>query len=181
MQSGLINILPIPGLDGGHALISIIEGVIRKELPIKYTAFSNCFRAEAGASGKDTKGLMREHQFGKVELVTFSEPSESRNELDRMIACVESIIKKLDLRPGQKVLDIGCGWGGMAFEIAKQSQCEVKGISLSENQIDYCKKKAKEIKNKSTIKNDILNNLLLFIIYYLNTNYMFFEYPVLNQ
>ena len=50
------------------------------------------------------------------------------------------------MRPGQKVLDIGCGWGGMAFEIARQSQCEVTGISLSENQINYCKKKAKELK-----------------------------------
>jgi len=56
-----------------------------------------------------------------------------------------NIIKKLNLKPGQRVLDIGCGWGGMAFEIAKQSQCEVKGISLSENQINYCKNKAKEL------------------------------------
>jgi len=58
---------------------------------------------------------------------------------------INHIIKKLNLKPGQKVLDIGCGWGGMAFEIAKQSQCEVKGISLSENQINYCKNKAKEL------------------------------------
>jgi len=58
---------------------------------------------------------------------------------------INHIIKKLNLKPGQKVLDIGCGWGGMAFEIAKQSQCEVRGISLSENQINYCKKKAKEL------------------------------------
>ncbi len=56
------------------------------------------------------------------------------------------IIKKLDLHPGQKVIDIGCGWGGLAFEIARQSECEVTGISLSENQIDYCKKKSKELK-----------------------------------
>ena len=53
------------------------------------------------------------------------------------------------MRPGQKVLDIGCGWGGMAFEIARQSQCEVTGISLSENQINYCKQKAKELFTKS--------------------------------
>merc|ERR1711969_383687 len=58
---------------------------------------------------------------------------------------INHIIKKLNLKPGQRVLDIGCGWGGMAFEIAKQSQCEVKGISLSENQINYCKNKAKEL------------------------------------
>ncbi len=58
---------------------------------------------------------------------------------------INHIIKKLNLKPGQKVLDIGCGWGGMAFEIARQSQCEVLGISLSENQINYCKNKAKEL------------------------------------
>ncbi len=59
---------------------------------------------------------------------------------------INHIIKKLNLSPGQKVLDIGCGWGGMAFEIARQSQCEITGISLSENQINYCKQKAKELK-----------------------------------
>ena len=58
---------------------------------------------------------------------------------------INHIIKKLNLKPGQKVFDIGCGWGGMAFEIARQSQCEVTGISLSENQIKYCKEKAKEL------------------------------------
>ena len=59
---------------------------------------------------------------------------------------INHIIKKLNLRPGQKVLDIGCGWGSMCFEIAKQSECEVTGITLSKNQYDYCKKKAKELK-----------------------------------
>ena len=50
------------------------------------------------------------------------------------------------MRPGQKVLDIGCGWGSMCFEIAKQSECEVTGVTLSKNQYEYCKKKAKELK-----------------------------------
>ena len=54
---------------------------------------------------------------------------------------LDHIIKKLDLKEGQKVLDIGCGWGGLSFEIAKQKKCEVTGISLSENQINYCNKK----------------------------------------
>jgi cyclopropane-fatty-acyl-phospholipid synthase len=59
---------------------------------------------------------------------------------------IDHIIKKLDLRPGQSVLDIGAGWGSLCFEIAKQSECEVTGITLSKNQYDYCKKKAKELK-----------------------------------
>ncbi len=58
---------------------------------------------------------------------------------------INHITKKLDIKKNQRVLEIGCGWGGMAFEIAKQKNCEVKGISLSKNQINYCKKKAKEL------------------------------------
>ncbi len=58
---------------------------------------------------------------------------------------INHIAKKLDIKKGQKVLEIGCGWGGMAFEIAKQKGCEVTGISLSKNQINYCIKKAKEL------------------------------------
>ena len=58
---------------------------------------------------------------------------------------IDHIVKKLDIKKGQKILEVGCGWGGMAFEIAKQKGCEVKGISLSKNQINYCKAKAKEL------------------------------------
>ena len=58
---------------------------------------------------------------------------------------INHIVKKLDIKHGQRVLEVGCGWGGMAFEIAKQKGCEVKGISLSKNQIKYCKDKAKEL------------------------------------
>ena len=59
---------------------------------------------------------------------------------------INHIIKKLNLRPGQSVLDIGSGWGSMCFEIAKQSQCEVTGVTLSQNQYEYSIKKAKELK-----------------------------------
>merc|ERR1711991_1116379 len=58
---------------------------------------------------------------------------------------IDHIIKKLDIKEGQKILEVGCGWGGMAFEIARQKGCEVTGISLSKNQIEYCKRKAKEL------------------------------------
>ena len=70
---------------------------------------------------------------------------------------INHIIKKLNLRPGQKVLDIGCGWGGMAFEIAKQSECEVLGISLSENQINYCKKKSKELRMDNQVNFQLID------------------------
>ena len=58
---------------------------------------------------------------------------------------INHIIKKLNLRPGQKVLDIGCGWGSLAIDIAKSANCEVTGITLSQNQFNYCQKKAKEL------------------------------------
>ena len=58
---------------------------------------------------------------------------------------IDHIIKKLDIKNEDKVLDVGCGWGGMALELAKQKGCEVTGISLSKNQINYCKKKAEEL------------------------------------
>ena len=58
---------------------------------------------------------------------------------------IDHIIKKLNIKPNQKVLDIGCGWGSLAIDIAKSANCEVTGITLSENQFNYCKKKAKEL------------------------------------
>ncbi len=70
---------------------------------------------------------------------------------------IDHIIKKLDIKKGQKILEIGCGWGGMAFEIAKQKGCEVTGISLSKNQINYCKKKAKELGLDNQVNFDLLD------------------------
>ena len=58
---------------------------------------------------------------------------------------IQHIIKKLNIQPNQKVLDIGCGWGSLAIDIAKSGNCEVTGITLSENQFDYCKKKQKNL------------------------------------
>ena len=57
-------------------------------------------------------------------------------------------IKKLNLKNNQKVLDIGCGWGSLAIDIAKNAKCEVTGITLSENQLNYCNKKAKEMNDE---------------------------------
>ena len=70
---------------------------------------------------------------------------------------INHIIKKLNLLSGQRVLDIGCGWGSMCFEIAKQSECEVTGVTLSKNQYDYCIKKAKELKLDNQCRFKILD------------------------
>jgi len=94
--------------------------------------------------GEDLYDLFLDKKHRQYSCAYFLSEDESLEEAQQNK--INHIIKKLDLRPGQKVLDIGCGWGGMAFEIARQTKCEVKGISLSENQIDYCNKKAKEIK-----------------------------------
>ncbi len=94
--------------------------------------------------GEDLYDLFLDKEYRQYSCAYFLSADESLEDAQRNK--INHIIKKLDLRAGQKVLDIGCGWGGLAFEIAKQSRCEVTGISLSENQIDYCKKKAKKLK-----------------------------------
>jgi cyclopropane-fatty-acyl-phospholipid synthase len=70
---------------------------------------------------------------------------------------IDHIVKKLDIKEGQKILEVGCGWGGMAFEIAKQKKCEVTGISLSKNQIEYCKRKAKELNLDNQVKFELMD------------------------
>ena len=65
---------------------------------------------------------------------------------------IQHIIKKLDIQPNQKILDIGCGWGALAIDIAKSTNCEVTGITLSENQYAYCIKKAKELNMENQVR-----------------------------
>jgi cyclopropane-fatty-acyl-phospholipid synthase len=65
---------------------------------------------------------------------------------------IQHIIKKLNIKPNQKVLDIGCGWGSLAIDIAKSTNCEVTGITLSKNQFDYCVKKSKELNLENQVK-----------------------------
>jgi seryl-tRNA synthetase len=73
---------------------SIIDEV---ELPLRVTACTPCFRAEAGAAGKDTRGMIRQHQFTKVELVSITTPEQSKDEHERMLACAEEILRRLGL------------------------------------------------------------------------------------
>lgn len=80
-------------------LTNIVHGEILspEELPIRVTARTPCFRAEAGAAGKDTRGMLRQHQFYKVELVSITTPEQSKNEHERMTTCAESVLKRLEI------------------------------------------------------------------------------------
>jgi len=74
------------------------EQIIEEDrLPLRLTAWTPCFRAEAGAAGKDTRGMIRQHQFNKVELVSITTPEQSRDEHERMLACAEEVLRRLDL------------------------------------------------------------------------------------
>jgi len=96
---------------------SVIE---LKNLPLRYVASTPCFRKEAGSYGKDTKGMMRQHQFYKVELVSIVEPSLSLSELDRMLNCAEEILKLLEI-PYQVIL---LSSGDMGFSAEKTFDIE---------------------------------------------------------
>ncbi len=112
-----------------------------KQLPMRLTALTPCFRAEAGAAGRDTRGMIRQHQFTKVELVSITTPEESKREHERMLACAEEVLRRLGLHyrvvtlctgdmgfASQKTYDIevwmpGQGEGGMYREISSCSVC----------------------------------------------------------
>ncbi|HEX4742292.1 MAG TPA: serine--tRNA ligase [Caulobacteraceae bacterium] len=92
-----------------------------EELPLRVTALTPCFRSEAGASGRDTKGMIRQHQFNKVELVSITTPEQSEAEHERMVQCAESILKRLEL-PFRTVLLCS---GDMGFTARKTYDLEV--------------------------------------------------------
>ncbi len=94
---------------------------VEDELPIRVTAHTACFRAEAGAAGKDTRGMIRQHQFSKVELVSITTPEESLAEHERMTACAEEVLKRLGL-PFRTIL---LCTGDMGFASAKTYDIEV--------------------------------------------------------
>ena len=95
-----------------------------------------------GAKGEKLYDIFLDEIHRQYSCAYFKNSNENLEEAQQNK--IDHIIKKLDIKPGQKILDIGCGWGGLAFEIAKQKKCKVTGISLSHNQINYCKEKSKE-------------------------------------
>jgi seryl-tRNA synthetase len=84
------------------------------QLPMRLTACTPCFRAEAGAAGKDTRGMIRQHQFTKVELVSITTPEQSKDEHERMLACAEEVLKKLELH--YRVMTLCTGDMGFASQ-----------------------------------------------------------------
>jgi seryl-tRNA synthetase len=97
---------------------SIVE---EAQLPMRLTACTPCFRAEAGAAGKDTRGMIRQHQFTKVELVSITTPEKSKEEHERMLSCAEEVLKKLDLH--YRVVTLCTG--DMGFAAQKTYDIEV--------------------------------------------------------
>ena len=95
--------------------------VDEKTLPLRFTAGTLSFRAEAGAAGKDTRGMIRQHQFRKVELVSITTPEQSRDEHERMTACAEEVLKRLGLHFRTVAL---CA-GDMGFAAQKTYDIEV--------------------------------------------------------
>ncbi len=91
------------------------------ELPMRLTACTPCFRAEAGAAGRDTRGMIRQHQFTKVELVSITAPEQSKIEHERMLACAEEVLRRLDLH--YRVVTL-CA-GDMGFASQKTYDIEV--------------------------------------------------------
>jgi seryl-tRNA synthetase len=110
-------------------------------LPLRVTALTPCFRSEAGSAGRDTRGMLRQHQFEKVELVSVTAPEQSADELERMVGCAEEVLKRLGLP--YRTMVLSCG--DMGFAAAKTYDVEVwlpgqdayREISSCSNCLDF--------------------------------------------
>ena len=124
-------------------LTSLVMGQIvdQEALPLRYTALTACFRSEAGASGRDTRGMIRQHQFYKVELVSITTPEQSSDEHERMVGCAEAILKRLDLPFRIMLLCTGdMGFGARKtydLEVWLPSQATYREISSCSNCGDF--------------------------------------------
>jgi len=123
------------------------EVLEEKDLPLYYTAYTPCFRKEAGSYGKDTRGLIRQHQFNKVELVKFTKPENSYDELEKLLSNAEEVLKRLKLP--YRVVNL-CS-GDLGFSASKTYDIEVwlpgqdtfKEISSCSNFEDFQARRAK--------------------------------------
>ena len=105
------------------SLTNLVREMItpEEELPLRLTALTPCFRAEAGSAGRDTRGLIRQHQFHKVELVSITTPDKSDEEHEYMVSCAEAVLQKLELPYRRMLL---CK-GDMGFSARKTFDLEV--------------------------------------------------------
>ena len=133
-----------------------------ESLPIKMTCYSACFRKEAGSAGRDTRGMIRQHQFEKVELVAITTPEQSAQMLDEMVACASDLLTSLGLPHRHMLL---CS-GDLGFSAAKTIDLEVwlpgqnkyREISSVSNTRDFQARRAK-IRYKDGKKNALVNTL----------------------
>jgi seryl-tRNA synthetase len=111
----------IPTAEASLTNLAREQTLDEKILPLRFTAYTPCFRAEAGAAGKDTRGMIRQHQFSKVELVSITAPEQTAAEHERMTQCAEEVLKRLELPYRTVVL---CA-GDMGFGSRKTYDIEV--------------------------------------------------------
>ncbi|MBN7287337.1 MULTISPECIES: serine--tRNA ligase [Campylobacter] len=138
------------------------EIIDAENLPIKMTCYSACFRQEAGSAGRDTRGMIRQHQFEKVELVSITKPEQSEQILDEMVACASDLLTSLGLPHRHMLL---CS-GDLGFSAAKTIDLEVwlpsqnkyREISSISNTRDFQARRAK-IRFKDGKKNALVNTL----------------------
>ena len=144
--------------------IHAAEILKEEDLPIYYTAYTPCFRREAGSHGKDTRGLIRQHQFNKVEMVKFVKPEDSWDELEKLTANAEDILQKLGLPYRTVVL---CS-GDIGFSSSKTYDIEVwlpgqdkyREISSCSNFVDYQARRADiRFKRKGQKKTEFVHTL----------------------
>jgi seryl-tRNA synthetase len=120
----------------------VMDQIVAEEaLPLRFTALTPCFRSEAGASGRDTRGMIRQHQFNKVELVSITAPEQSEDEHERMVGCAEAVLKRLELPFRTMLLCTGdMGFGARKtfdLEVWLPSQGRYREISSCSNCGDF--------------------------------------------
>ncbi len=138
------------------------EIIDASELPIKMTSYTECFRKEAGSAGRDTRGMIRQHQFAKVELVAITKPEDSEKVFEEMVDCASNLLTSLGLAHRKVLL---CG-GDLGFSAAKTIDLEVwfpgqnryREISSISNTLDFQARRAK-IRWKDGKKNRLVHTL----------------------
>ena len=132
------------------------------ELPMLLTSYTPCFRKEAGSAGRDTRGMIRQHQFDKVEMVAITKPEESQDVFEKMVKCASDLLSSLEL-PHQKVLlctgDLGFGAAKtIDLEVWLPGQNRYREISSISNTRDFQARRAK-IRFKNGKKNELVHTL----------------------